>query len=247
MIIYRFKIDSKFRHKKFNIHSSPLVLETKHLQPRGARGPRSSALRLAKPPGTQRAWQWPGVQLGDPVLRLSTPQRALGWGPAAVPRHVVSFHLPLSSKGLELNHQPPAGPTALCTWGQGSEQHPWGSPCSTSLGAVQGPLCLALGMPPGAPEASTGPSAGPPASTSRAKAKVQSGLCLHFRKLDPIPVGWPRVPGPGRGVCFIGLVSRVPRGGPGPRGQPCTPFTKACQEQCHRPLPQTSQLGSEQR
>lgn len=155
------------------------------------------------------------MQLGDPVLRPSTPQRALGWGPAAAPRHVVSFHLPLTSKGLELNHQPSAGPSALCTRDQGLEQHPWGSPCSTSLGAIQGPPCLALDTKRGAlwvcPRVHPRPLRGRepvhlrrprgPKPRFRVACAFTSESSTHRPSRVPIPVGRPRVPaGPRTGA-----------------------------------------------
>lgn len=68
---------------------------------------------LGKAPGHPGGLAGPAVQLGDPVLRPSTPQRALGWGPAA---GTCSVFISLSlQKGLKLNCHPTAGPTALCT------------------------------------------------------------------------------------------------------------------------------------
>lgn len=116
-----------------------------------------------KAPGHPGGLAGPAVQLGDPVLRPSTPQRALGWGPAAAPWHMLSFHFPFSSKGTQTElpphgraHgplHPEADPHRLTPQrqGEGAGAAPMGAPRSTSLGAVQGPSCLALDTKRGVP------------------------------------------------------------------------------------------------
>lgn len=77
----------------------------------GSPEPERAALFSAQPLGTQGTCRQPLGQLRDPILYPSIPQPTLGWGQATTPWHVVSFHLPFSSKGTRT--KPLQGPPPL--------------------------------------------------------------------------------------------------------------------------------------